>query len=331
MTIKTVIIGPGKIAGSFGSLRDNRSKPAYTHAHAITSDPRYSLNAVVGVDPKNTITYADRWNIPGRYDDLSAMLTCEQPDLAVITSPDGTHTQIILSLLESVDAPKVIICEKPICLSKDDLEMIRRALDSAPKTTLLVNQSYRFSHSFNAVKELLQSGQLGAPVMARWIYYGGWVHNGVHFVDILPFVFGEKATLTSSKLGYLDRENDPCIDAKFNINGTPVHLESTPEYAFQVGEGEIRLMQGRVRMAEFCSDVYVDEPIQNDIGEIELKPKRKLDLPERPTPMEQLYSQCGDLLVSGENQIINLVGMHTIYETMEHLFNAIDLSRTTSE
>lgn len=331
MTIKTAIIGPGKIAGAFGSRADSDDKPAFTHAHAITSNRQFTLAAIVGIDQVEANAFADRWQIAGRYSDLSVMLNDVQPDLVVITTPDGTHAKTIIDLLRHPAKPKVIICEKPICIDATELAQIDAVLKDTPETTLLINQSLRLAHNFTAVRDLIASGDLGAPMMARWIYYGGWMHNGVHLVDMLPLVFGGEATLISAKQGYVDREADPCIDATFKIDNIPVHIESTPEYAYQLGEGEIRLSGGRIRMIEFCTEIYIDVPIENDTGEIELKPQSQVTLPKRPTPMQHLYQLCGDFLVSRDNQVISLVGMDAIRPTMRHLFNAIDLSRTTLE
>ena len=328
MTIKTAIIGPGKIAGAFANRDDAETKPPVTHAHAIALDDRYTLMAVVGANQSETDAFADRWDTAGRYTDLQAMLTAIQPDLVVITTPDDTHTKTIIQILNHASSPKVIICEKPVSIDAKELAKIDIALKSAPDTTLLINQSLRLAHNFTAVRDLIASGDLGEPMMARWIYYGGWMHNGVHLVDMLPLVFGDHATLTSAQQGYIDRDGDPCIDATFHVGSIPIHFESTPEFAYQLGEGEIRLSQGRIRMIEFCTEIYVDMPVQNDIGEIELKPESQITLPSRPTPLEHLYQLCGDFLVSKDNRVISLVGMDTIRPTMSHLFNAIDLSRT---
>lgn len=331
MTIKTAIIGPGKIAGARGCRNTAEGKAPFTHAHAIALDDRYILTAVVGANQSETDAFADRWDIAGRYTDLRAMLATVQPDLVVITTPDGSHAETIIEALKHAASPKVIICEKPVCIDANELAQIDAVLNENPGTTLLTNQSLRLAHSFTAVRDLIASGDLGEPMMARWVYYGGWMHNGVHLVDMLPLVFGQDATLISARHGHIDREDDPCIDAIFHVGSVPIHFESTPEYAYQLSEGEVRLSRGRIRMAEFCTEVYVDEPVQNDIGEIELKLKSKVTLPMQPTPMEHLYQLCGDFLVSGDNRVISLIGMDAIRPTMQHLFKAIDLSRTTLE
>jgi len=36
---------------------------------------------------------------------------------------------------------------------------------------------------------------------------------------------------------------------------------------------------------------------------------------------------CADFLVSGDNQVISLIGMDAIRPTMTHLFDAIDISK----
>lgn len=327
MTIKAAIIGPGRIAGAFGSRSNNAGKPPFTHAHAITAHDGYHLSAVVGVDNTETSAFAQRWDIGGQYIDSATMLDSEAPDIVVITSPDDTHADTIIACARHANAPQVIVSEKPVCCDAAELARIDAALGDAPNTTLLINQSLRLAHNFTAVRDIIASGDLGEPMMARWVYYGGWMHNGVHLVDMLPMVFGRNVKLMSARQGFIDRDDDPCIDATFDVGGVPVHLESTPEYAYQLGEGEIRLTRGRIRMTEFCTDINIDQPVKNEIGEVELKPSKQIDLPTRPTPMERLYQLCADFLVSGDNQVISLIGMDAIRPTMTHLFDAIDISK----
>ena len=82
--------------------------------------------------------------------------------VAIITSTD-THAQIII---DAARAGKHIFCEKPLAL---DIESINRALAEVEKSgvKLQVGFNRRFDKSFQRVREIVHTGELGKPCILK--------------------------------------------------------------------------------------------------------------------------------------------------------------------
>jgi len=149
------------------------------------------------------------------YDTLEAMLTAERPDLLDIVTPPATHLAAIrVAAARGVDA----ICQKPFC---GGLEGAEKAADIARKAgiTLIVHENFRFQPWYEAIRNVLASGELGRVYGATFRLRPGdgqgrdayldrqpyfremprfMVHEtGVHYVDVFRYLFGEVTAVTA--------------------------------------------------------------------------------------------------------------------------------------
>ena len=87
------------------------------------------------------------------YDDLLA----SDADAIVIASPSALHAEQAIAAL---DAGKAVFCQKPLGRNADET---RRVIDAARRNDLLlgVDLSYRHTAALNAVRDLVQRGELG--------------------------------------------------------------------------------------------------------------------------------------------------------------------------
>src|ERR1700724_4326134 len=160
--------------------------------------------------------------------------------------------------------------EKPFCASPDALAPLESFLPVRRHSAVVVNHVRRLDRRHQAVRDLIANHGLGAVVGVRWVYYGGWLHNGVHVVDTLRMLLGSEIEATATRPGCEDRAGDPCLDGDFRSDAWPlarILVESHPESAFQLFEGEIRLQEGRVRLLDFGNQIMVDRARVNAIGE----------------------------------------------------------------
>jgi myo-inositol 2-dehydrogenase/D-chiro-inositol 1-dehydrogenase len=90
--------------------------------------------------------------------------------VAIITSTD-THAQIIR---DAAKAGKHIFCEKPLAL---DIESIRQVLKEVEKAgvKLQVGFNRRFDKSFQRVREIVKSGELGRSCIFKITNYDPWL------------------------------------------------------------------------------------------------------------------------------------------------------------
>ena len=102
------------------------------------------------------------------YHELLADPTIEA--VAIITSTD-THAQIIR---DAAKAGKHIFCEKPLAL---DIDIIHQTLADVERAgvKLQVGFNRRFDKSFQRVREIVKSGELGRPCIFKITNYDPWL------------------------------------------------------------------------------------------------------------------------------------------------------------
>jgi len=101
--------------------------------------------------------------VPTALKDHQAIMQDKQIDAVVICSSTDTHAQMIE---EAAAAGKHIFCEKPIAL---DLLKIDHALQAVDKASIKLQVGFnrRFDPSFKRVRDLVATGELGAPHILR--------------------------------------------------------------------------------------------------------------------------------------------------------------------
>jgi predicted dehydrogenase len=147
--VRAAIVGAGQIADAI-------------HLPAMR-ELGLDLVAAVEVDPDRLTTFCDRWDITGRYADLSAMLAAERPELVVICTPPSVHRDQVVEVLES---GAWAWCEKPPALSLAEYDDITAAeRDGGPYAPIVFQQ--RFGSAARHARALLTSGALGRPLAAH--------------------------------------------------------------------------------------------------------------------------------------------------------------------
>jgi predicted dehydrogenase len=117
-------------------------------------------------------------------------------DGVVVTTPTDTHYEIVN---ECLDAGKHVFVEKPIASSSSES---KRLVDLARRKNLVlsVGYLYRFNNSVKRVKELVKGIGEIHYIGCRYVHStkpprkdSGVVFNlGIHLVDVLGFIFGQK-------------------------------------------------------------------------------------------------------------------------------------------
>jgi predicted dehydrogenase len=310
------IIGCGRIAGAIAPAAGRR----VTHAQAIGAHDSFHLAAVSDPSPERAAAFVARWG--GEIvDDLGALGL----DVVAVCTPDATHVDTVIGLLNGAKPPRLIVVEKPVCLNPAQAETLRTAAAQS-QTAIVVNHTRRFDAGHLAVRDVVADGRLGPVLGVRWTHYGGWMHNGVHLVDALRLILGDEIVPVRVERGWEDRVGDPCIEGLFRCDRHPlarILVESFPETAFQLFEGEIRLQDGRIRLMDFGDDIWLDEVVVNAAGERELKATRRLAHAAGPTPMENLYDLVARHLDGGDDDVVRRAGLCQALATMHTLFDTV--------
>jgi len=108
-------------------------------------------------------TLARRYGIPHRFQDYRKMLEMDELDLIVIGAPNNLHAAITI---DAAGAGKHVICEKPMCLNLADADRMIDACRQAG-VKLMYAEELCFAPKYVRLKELLDSGALGEPVLIK--------------------------------------------------------------------------------------------------------------------------------------------------------------------
>ena len=186
------------------------------HAEMISRNNEAELIALVDVKPQDTLgiesyTQATYFN---SIESFLASDLSQNVDVVNIATPNGFHAE---QALQSLDADKHVVIEKPMALDKNDAEKVIFKALNKDKQVFCVMQN-RYSPPSAWMKELMESGKLGKIYMAQlncyWNrddrYYkpeswhgdakldGGTLFTQFsHFIDILYWLFGDVSNIRS--------------------------------------------------------------------------------------------------------------------------------------
>ncbi len=235
---------------------------------ALGRHPEFELVAFVEPDERARAAAQASHGLPGHAS--LAQLLAEGPalDAVCIASPTEYHTA---QALQAIDAGLHVLVEKPMATSLDDARAMVRAA-SERGVTLLVGHSHSYDLPIHRMREVIDSGRLGAVRMAHnwcftdWIYrprrpdeldtrQGGGVtlRQGSHQFDILRLLCGGQVRRVRARafdldpqrraIGahcvYLDFENGAVATAVYNGYGgfqTTEILGGLSEWGFPAPE-----------------------------------------------------------------------------------------------
>lgn len=142
------IIGPGTIASNF--------------AEGLRDCPNAHLVAVAGRSPARAGAFAARFGVKS-YASPAALLADPLVDAVYAAAPNAAHCGIGILALAS---GKAVLCEKPAGLNTGDVAKMVAAARQAG-LFWMEGYMYRFHRQIARMIEVIQSGEIGAPVHLR--------------------------------------------------------------------------------------------------------------------------------------------------------------------
>ena len=168
-----------------------------------------TVGGICDTDPETLKRIGDKYNIPEekRYLDWKDMLENEEITAVLVATPDQLHREMTEAFMA---AGKNVMCEKPLALTREDLEAII-ACTKKYDTKFMVGQICRFTPAFKKAKEMIDNGEIGELYFAESEYAhdymriitpekGAWrldplrhgvVGGGCHAVDLLRWTVGD--------------------------------------------------------------------------------------------------------------------------------------------
>ncbi|QIK71078.1 Gfo/Idh/MocA family oxidoreductase [Propioniciclava coleopterorum] len=179
----------------YGLIGSGHRAQMYTDAIGGAHSDVATLVAIADSNPGRAEYHRDRMVAEYGYapdaltlygpDDVERMITEQQLDRVIVTSPDFTHAEMITRCLRAgVD----VVVEKPLTIDADSANAI---VDAVKETghQVVVTFNYRYSPRNSALKEIIQSGQIGTPLSMTF----EWVLDTAHGADYFRRWHREKA------------------------------------------------------------------------------------------------------------------------------------------
>lgn len=245
-TVHFAIVGCGKIGTR--------------HAEKIKNIDYVRLVAVCDTDKRKARALAEK-HVCRAYTSLAEMLKDKEIDFINICTPSGNHAE---HSIMSLDAKKHVLCEKPMALNVKDAQAMLQAAKRNRRLLYVVQQN-RYNPPIKLVKQLLDEGKLGTPIMCvvnmLWNrndeYYksapwrgtlaldGGTIFTqAIHFVDLMLLFMGQPRSVYSvmgTKKQAIEIEDTGSVTVEF-ANGSVGTLNYTTCATNKNFEGSITLI-----------------------------------------------------------------------------------------
>jgi predicted dehydrogenase len=202
------------------------SRVAPQHALAVATDARTHLVAIADPDTARAEKVAEQHGCEV-LSDYHEMLKRPEISVVMLGLPNDLHAPIGI---EALAAGKHVFVEKPIA---NTLQETDQMLETARRNNVevFVGHSQRFFATTVAAREMVHSGQYGAPIMARDVWTkafgiesrppwfvdrsrggGMWLMNGAHMIDRCCWVLGSGVAAVRGWVGN-PIHNAPADDA----------------------------------------------------------------------------------------------------------------------
>ena len=156
------------------------------------------------------------------FEDYREMLAGDTIDAAIVAVPNFLHAE---TAIEAAASGKHVFCEKPMALTVDDCDRMIEAAKSS-NVKLAVGQVLRYLPVFSKVKEIVDSGILGAPfsIVIHRLSSGSWGNPqhwrmkaelcggmlyelNIHELDYMRYICGDVDSVSAVMGNYLQTDS----------------------------------------------------------------------------------------------------------------------------
>jgi predicted dehydrogenase len=172
-------------------------------------EAKFPVVAVASRTQANAAKVAKRWGIKMVHDTPRALIENADVEILDIAFPPDQQPDLIQHACKQPHI-KAILAQKPLAMNHAEAKKVVDACAAAGKV-LSVNQNMRFDQSMRVLKDILDRGDLGTPVLAtiemraipHWQPflkdYGRLtlLNMSIHHLDVLRFLFGDPSEVTT--------------------------------------------------------------------------------------------------------------------------------------
>ena len=183
---------------------------AVNQMHAWRDIKGAAIVAICDRDPERLRIVGDQFGIAKRYTDAASMFASESLDFVDIATTAPSHRPLV----EMAAAHRVpAICQKPFAPTLADAKAMVKACVEAG-VPLMVHENFRWQSPIQAVRAVLDSGEIGTPFFGRISFRSAYdvfsgqpylargkrfiiEDLGIHILDIARFLLGDVSTITT--------------------------------------------------------------------------------------------------------------------------------------
>ncbi|MGX9180211.1 Gfo/Idh/MocA family protein [Mesorhizobium sp. BHbdii] len=183
---------------------------AVNQMHAWRDIAGASIVAICDRDSERLRIVGDQFGITRRYTDAAALFAAERLDFVDIATTAPSHRPLVeMAARHRVPA----ICQKPFAPTLADAKAMAKACSDAG-VPLMVHENFRWQSPIQAVRAVLDSGDIGTPFFGRISFRSAYdvfsgqpylatgkrfiiEDLGIHSLDIGRFLLGDVSTITT--------------------------------------------------------------------------------------------------------------------------------------
>jgi len=141
------------------------------------------------------------FNGKGIFNRFDEVLRSPDIDAVVISTPPKFHKE---QIIQSLQARKSILVEKPMCISEAEINEIEKTLgETGDNAFLMVAENYYYKTSLKKIKQLLEEEYIGEiqSVLVKKVFeqpttgwksnYGALLEGGIHFIALISGIFDD--------------------------------------------------------------------------------------------------------------------------------------------
>lgn len=143
-------------------------------SNLVDSVPNVNLIAACSVVESELVYAKETLGISKIYSDYTDMLADKDIDAIVIVTPSYMHCD---QVIQAFEAGKHVFVEKPLGISMDEMERVKKVVESRPEQVFMLGFMRRFDPSYQYAKECVDRGDIGEITLIRC--YGIDPHAGM--------------------------------------------------------------------------------------------------------------------------------------------------------
>jgi predicted dehydrogenase len=260
--LRAAIIGTSRVGSFFDDLLAATPEliPS-SHAGCYAAHPRTQLVAGCDLIPERLAAFGDKWGVKALYSDFREMLAKERPDVvSVCTSWSHTHDEIVPEVVRA--GVRALWAEKPLATSMAKANEIIQAVE-ANGVKLQGTCPRRWLPRYQAIRSLIERGEIGEVLSVTVIGAEGLLHHGTHDFDAMAYFAGDPEPAFA--VGHIEPEHlnpagRPVQDARGN--GYIVHTNGVRFSVEGLSENPVSFLisgtKGRISTINDCRDGSVD-------------------------------------------------------------------------